>query len=169
MANDQFQAKALQILANSDYIQGVAKPGRVIADIQYYVYNGRIGTDAVPLASGVTQTQRFDTHADSDFAISYIEACLQELAGGVMTYNGNTALQIQDLATGKLFFSVPTAMALVSGAGGFPFVLPAPRLFNPNTAIAVSATNRDTIVNGGAGPVGLYYAFHGTRIFYADK
>lgn len=164
---NDFQAKFLSVLANSPYIASFAKPGRTITDVQYYAYNGRVGTDAVPLAVGVPQTDTFDTQADSDFLLTFISAAIQETAAGPMAYDDNVALQIQDLSTGKFFFNVPTVIGLVTGAGGFPFVLPAPRLLNPNTSIAVSATNRDAIVNGGAGPVGLYYAFHGTRIFYA--
>lgn len=162
-----FQAKYLDILVNSPYISGVAKPGRKIADVQYYAYNGRIGSDAVPLAANVPQISTFDTQADSDFVVSYISAAIQEVADGPMIYNANVAIQIQDLSTGKQFFNVPTALALVTGAGGFPFVLPAPRVFNPNTSIAVTGINRDPLLNTAAGPVGLFYAFHGARIFYA--
>lgn len=167
MAKSPFQARYIEILNNSPYVASVRKPGREIVDIAYYAYNGRVGTDAVPLANGVAQAQTFDTQSDSDFVLSFISATVQETAGGPMQYNDNVQLQIQDLSTGKLFFNVPTTLGLVSGAGGFPLVLPAPRVLNPNTAIAITAINRDPVVNGGAGPVGLYYAFHGTRIFYA--
>jgi hypothetical protein len=167
MANE-FQARYLALLTSSPYIASVAKPGRAIVDVQYYAYNGRVGTDAVPLALNVPQTSTFDTQSDSDFVLTFFSACVQETAAGAMIYNANTALQIQDLSTGKLFFNVPTALGLISGAGGFPFVFPSPRVLNPNTSIAVTATNRDTLVNGGLGPVGLFYAFHGTRIFYAS-
>ncbi len=167
MAGPDFQTRYLQILAASPYVQGILKPGRAVADLQYYAYNGRVGSDAVPLAPGVPQTFTFDTQADSDFVVAAISASVQETVGGPMAYNDNVALQIQDLSTGKRFFNIPTVIGLVTGAGGFPFELPAPRVFAPNTAIAVSATNRDVIVNGGAGPVGLFFAFHGFRVFYA--
>lgn len=168
MATANFQQMFLAQLAASPYMASVLTPGRAVADLQYYAYNGRIGADAVPLANGVAQTAQFDTQADSDFLLTFISACVQEVANGAMAYNDNVALQIQDLSTGKLFFNVPTALSLVAGAGGFPFVLPAPRVFNPNTAIAVTAINHDAIINGGAGPVGVYFAFHGARIFYAS-
>lgn len=165
-----FQSKYLQILTSSPYLANVLKPGRTVADVQYYAYNGVIGFAAsgVNLLPAVPQTETFDTQADSDFVLTFISAAVQETTGGPMAYNDNVALQIQDLSTGKFFFNVPTVIGLVTGAGGFPFVLPAPRVFNPNTAIAVSATNRDTIVNAGAGLVNLFYAFHGSRIFYAN-
>jgi hypothetical protein len=34
---------------------------------------------------------------------------------------------------------------------------------NPNTNLAFTCTNRDTVVN----PVGVFIALHGTRIYYA--
>lgn len=165
-----FQAAYLRIMQNSPYLASVLKPGRAVVDVQYYAYNGVVGfaSSGANLLPNVTQTTTFDTQADSDFVLTFISACAQETTGAPMSYNDNLALQIQDLSTGKFLFNVPTVMGLVTGAGGFPFVLPAPRLFNPNTTIAVSATNRDTIVNAGAGLVNFFYAFHGSRIFYAS-
>lgn len=171
MATTQdFQAKYLQIMQSSPYLASVLKPGRQVADVQYYAYNGVVGflTSGANLAAGAPQAQVFSTQADSDFVLTFISAAVQETTGGPMAYNDNITLQIQDLSTGKFFFNVPTTLGLVAGAGGFPFVLPAPRVLNPNTQIAVTATNRDTIVNGGAGLVNLFYAFHGSRIFYAS-
>lgn len=167
MANNPLEAKYLEILNASDYMAAVRKPGRQIVGVQYYAYNVRVGSVAVPLADGVPQTSVFETQSDSDFVVSEISAALQAEDNGAMLYNGNVAIQIQDLSSGKLFFNRPAAIALVTGAGGFPFVLPAARVWNPNTSIAVQAINRDALINAGNGPVGLFLAFHGTRLFYA--
>ena len=167
MANNPLQAKYLEILNASPYLDAVRKPGRQVVDVQYYAYNVRVGSVAVPLADGVAQTTTFETQADSDFVVSEVSAALQAEDNGAMLYNGNVVLQVTDLSSGKLFYNRPAALALVTGAGGFPFVLPAARVWNPNTSIAVTATNRDALINGGAGPVGLFLAFHGTRLFYA--
>jgi len=167
MATNPLTARFLEIAKTSPYLAGVLKPGRQLAEARYYAYNGRIGTDAAPLALNVAQVDTFDTQADSDFVLTMISACIQPEANGAMQYNANVATQIQDLSTGKFLFNVPTAIALVTGAGGFPFRLAAPRVLNPNTSIAVTAINRDALINGGAGPVGFFYAFHGTRLFYA--
>lgn len=166
MANNPLQAKYLEILNGSPYMDAVRKPGREIVDVQYYAYNIRVGSVATPLANGVPQTASFETQSDSDFVVSEISAAVQAVNNGAMLYNANLALQITDLSSGKLFFNRPAAIALVTGAGGFPFVLPAARVWNPNTSIAVQATNRDALINAGAGPVGLFLAFHGTRLFY---
>ena len=163
-----FQARYLQLAQTSPYLAGIIRPNRQVLKISWYVYNGRIGSDAIPLAPGVAQSDTFDTQADSDFVCTFIEACVQEVANGAMAYNDNVDLQVQDLSSGKLWFSTPTALALVTGAGGFPYKLPAPRVIAPNTSIRVTSTNHDTIVNGGLGPVGVNYALHGSRIFYGQ-
>lgn len=167
-ATDPFAAKYLEILTASAYLAPVLRPGRPVAAVSYYAYNGRVGSDAVPLANGVPQTFNVETQADSDFVLTFITAALQPTAGGAFQYNGNVAWQITDLSTGKPLFSADAAIALTSGAGGFPFVLPAPRVYGPNTTIAVKVTNHDAIMNAGNGPVGLYFALHGSRVYYAQ-
>lgn len=163
---DELQSLYLDVLNNSPYMKSILQPGRKAVEIEYYCYNGQIGTAAVPLAVGVPQTVSFDTQADSDFAVTFMTAACQEVVNGALAYNDNVTLQITDTSTGKTFFNIPTVFGLVTGAGGFPFVLPAPRVIRPNTTISVQATNRDTQVNGGSGPVSLLWALHGTRIFY---
>lgn len=159
---DAFQQKYLEILQRSPYIQSIAKPGREIQNIEYYCYNAQIGSAASPLVLNVPQQTTIETQSDSDFAVTFISAGVQETANNVLVYNWNLTLQAQDLSTGKTFFNVPTVMGLVSGAGGFPFVLPAPRVMNPNTNLQWTAVNRDTVTN----PLIVFLALHGTRIYY---
>lgn len=166
MPASPFQARYLEILRSSPYLAGVLRPGKSPVDIAYYAYNTRVGSDAVPLANGVPQTQNIETQSDSDFVVTFLSAAVQPVAGGAMQYNANVALQVTDLSTGKPMFSTDTAIGLVTGAGGFPFVLPAPRIWAPNITVAVRVTNHDAIMNAGNGPVGVYVAFHGTRLFY---
>jgi hypothetical protein len=163
-----FQDKYLALINQSPYIQSIARPGQQIIAVEYYCYNGQVGSVAVPLAVGVPQSTVIETQSDSDFAVTFISTSVQEIAGANVAYNDNVAMQILDNASGKLFFNIATVAPLVSGAGGFPFVLPAPRVIAPNTNLTITATNRDTVVNGGAGPVGLLFALHGTRIYYAS-
>ena len=167
MPGTDFEALALAIASKTPYLAAALRPGRAVVDLQYYAYNLRIGTDAAPLTPNTTFSDDIHTQADSDFVATFVSACIQEVANGAMAYNDNVALQIQDLWSGKLWFNVPTVLSLVAGAGGFPFVLTSPRVIPPNSALRFSATNRDTIVNGGLGPVGLFLAVHGTRVFYA--
>lgn len=163
---DELQTRYLDVLNNSPYMKSVLQPGKRAIEIEYYVYNGQLGSAAVPLALNVPQFVTFDTQADSDFAVTFMTGAVQEVTNGAMVFNDNVAIQFTDLSTGKTFFNMPTVMGLVTGAGGFPYVLPAPRVIRPNTTIQVTAINRDTQVNGGLGPVTLFFALHGTRIFY---
>lgn len=163
--NNRFQQKYMEILAASPYIASVAKPGRTIIGMATFIYDVVIGTAALPLtlANG-PQTATIDTHADSDFVLSYLSASVNETALGDMKYNRNVTLQIQDMSTGKLFFNQPTVMVLVAGAGGFPFVFPAPRVINANVSLMFTAQNRDTVVNYNQ----MFVSLTGTRIFYAN-
>lgn len=160
---DEFQARYLQLLQDSPYIKSVARSGRAIVGIQYYAYNVQVGSIAAPLLLNVSQLGLIEFQADSDFAISYMAGSVRNAAGDVNVYNANVTLQIQDLATGKLFFNTPVVFPLVTGAGGFPFVLPAPRVVNPNSSLQVTVTNRDTANTYS----GFFLSLHGVRIYYA--
>lgn len=160
---NDFQAQYLQLLLSSPYMRSVLKPGRRVRSIETYVYNGVIGTAAVPLtlANGA-QTATIDILADSDFVIDYLSACVNVTANGDMKVNRNLTLQIQDLSTGKNFFSQPTVVTLVAGGGGFPFIFPAPRVVNANASLLLTAQNRDTGTNYNQ----MFVSLGGTRIFY---
>lgn len=158
----KFEDRYLQILQASPYIKAFAKPGRQIASVRYYNYNGRIGAPGAQLDLNIPRVAAIETQADSDFIMTYISLGLLPAAGAALTFNRNVTVQILDLSTGKNFFSQPTIMGLVGGAGGFPYVLPAPRVVNPNTSLQITAVNRDTTVNY----LSLFVAFHGTRVFY---
>jgi hypothetical protein len=159
---DEFQQRYLTLLQNSPYIKSVARDGKTIVNIQYYCYNVQIGSIAAPLLLNVPQQNTIETQADSDFAISYMSGSVRNAAADNVLYTANVTLQLQDTATGKLFFNQPAMFPLVSGAGGFPYVLPAPRVINPNSTVLCTAMNRDTTQNF----TGLFLALHGTRIFY---
>lgn len=159
----KFEQKYLDILNASPFIRAFAKPGRRVVRAQYFDYNTRIGSAASPLALNVPQLGNIETQADSDFVATYMTAGVLQLATSVMTFNRNVAFQVQDLSTGKNFFSQATIMGLLAGAGGFPYVFPAPRVINPNTNLAITVTNRDTATNY----EGFFIAFHGMRLFYA--
>lgn len=153
-------------LTNQDpYIQSVARPGQVIIKKMPYEYGAVIGGPApklpLTLANG-TVTEPLTTLADSDFVFTSLAAGVNLTANGDLKFNRNLTLQIQDAATGKVFFNVPTVSSLVAGGGGFPFIFPAPRVIRPNTTLILSARNRDTSTNYNA----MFVVLGGTRIFY---
>lgn len=158
-----FEAKYTELLQTDPFIKSVAKPGRRIVGLEYYVYNQIIGTVALPLTVNVPRSNTIDTQADSDFVVQYASAGLQASANAVQVYNRNVVVQITDLSTGKTFFNTALIMSLAFGAGGFPFKYPSPRVINPNVSLRVDVTNRDTVTNY----LQLNIALHGTRIYYA--
>jgi hypothetical protein len=158
---NDFQRRYLDILQRTDYISSVARPGREIVNIDYFAYNLRIGTDAVPIAAAAIGQGQVDIQADSDFVLTYMSGATQNAIGGALIFNSQTPIQITDQGSGKTFFNTPTIMALAFGGGGFPFLLPSPRVLNPNTSLLCAVTN-----NTGANLFGIYLTFHGSRIFY---
>jgi hypothetical protein len=161
MAND-FAQRYLDLTNQDPYIQSVARPGAVIVKKMSYVYNVVIGQPQPLTLAALTVNASLTTLADSDFVLTYLSACVNITPAGDMKVNRNLTLQIQDTSTGKFFFSAPTVMSLVAGAGGFPFVFPAPRVIRPNTTLQLSAQNRDTAQDYN----NMFVALGGTRIFY---
>ena len=160
---NEFQRRALDILNQTDYISSVAKPGRTIVNIDYFAYTLRLGTDAVPVPL-LTPTQGLmEMQSDSDFVATFVSGGQQLTAGAPLSFNGPVLLQFVDTGSGKSWFNTPTLMPLVCGAGGFPFLLPSPRVLNPNTNLEITAS-----IIGPDTMVGIYVVLHGSRIFYAS-
>jgi hypothetical protein len=156
---DVFQRKYFEVLANSDYIRSIRKPGRELIGLRSYIYNVVVGPS---LLLNVPISTTLETQADSDFALAYLSASANQSANADMQFNRNLTLQIQDLSTGKLFFSAPTVMTLVTGGGGFPYVFPVPRVVNANSQLLFTVNNRDTAVNYNQ----AFLSLGGIRLFY---
>lgn len=153
---NEYERRALEIAQNSSIIAAIAREGRSIVNIDSFAYNLRIGTVAVPIAangvaSGATQIQ-----ADSDFVLVYMSA--GQRVGSQLT------AQITDTGSGKTFFNEQTLVANIFGNGGFPLLLPQPRVINPSTNLKVDVTNLTAIAE-----TGLFISFWGARIFYAAR
>lgn len=162
-----FQTKYQQIVNASPYIQSVKRPGEEIDRTSYYAYNTVIGAASQPaivLTLNTARTLVIETQADSDFVCAGLSAAVQNslVNGGSLVVGRDVTLQIQDLGSGKNFFSAPTIISLVTGAGGFPYLFPSPRVLKPNTQLAVTVMNRDTA----NAYENVFVAIHGTRIWY---
>jgi len=153
---NEFERRLLDVVQNSAWIASVARPNRKILDIDYYNYNVSIAAIAVA-ASG---TGNIQIQADSDFAITYISGSV--VVGGAVVTNPVSTIQVTDQGSGKTFFSAATLFGLVTGVGGLPFYLPAPRVVAPNTNLQIAVTNV-----AGAGAADYYVNFLGARIYYA--
>lgn len=161
---NDFEAQYLDVIANTPYIQSVARAGRRIVKLETFTYNVAIGTAARPLslANGAV-TASLTMQADNDFVFAYLSGGVLINANATFFYDRNLTLQVQDTSTGKLFFNIPTVMGLVVGGGGFPLVYAAPRVILPNTSLLFTAQNRDT----GQDYLSMNLALTGTKIYYA--
>jgi hypothetical protein len=163
MAANDFADRYFALTNQDPYIQSVARPGQTITKKMPYNYGVVVGNATTPLTLFAgTITQTMITLADSDFVMSGLSAGVNITANSDMKFNRNITLQIQDLSTGKFFFSQPTVVTLVAGGGGFPLIYPAPRVIRPNSTLLFSAQNRDTAQDY----LSLFITLCGTRIFY---
>lgn len=161
-----FQAQYLAMIANTPYLQSVARAGKTIIGVENYTYEVTVGVVGTGLPIGGGAVSTLVTQGDSDFVLEGLAACVNLTPNGNMLFNRNVALQIQDLTSGKFFFSQATAFALVAGSAGSPFMFAAPRVLAPNSALAVSANNVETV--GGSTYNQMFVSFLGTKIFYAS-
>ena len=161
---NQFQRKYLDLLKQTDYISAVARPGRNIVNIDYFVYTARVGTDAVPIPVLGTGRANVQMQADSDFVMTYISSAASGVGTGTINTTAAATVQLTDTGSGKTYFSAPTVLQAIGGYGGFPFLLSSPRVLNPNTILQIDIANLSSTIALG----GVFFAFHGARIFYAD-
>lgn len=153
---NEFQRRALDIAENSAYLAQYARKNAKVIGIEYYAYT----TTIAAAVQNVARQALIQIQSDSDFVLTYMSATSFNTATGA-TVPINGTCQITDTGSGKTFFSAPTPFSLVFGQGGFPFLLPAPRVFSPNTNVKFDATNL------GATTVDLYLSLFGARIYYA--
>lgn len=159
---NDFERRLLDIVKNSSYIASVARADQRIVNIDYFSYNIRLGTTVAAIANGATVSGFAQIQADSDFVLTYIAGDVLNAAGNAINTLASALLQITDTGSGKTFFSEPTLFGMVTGRGGFPFLLPSPRVINPNTNLKVDFTNN----TGGVVP-GAFISFMGARVYYA--
>lgn len=158
---NDFERRFLDILQTSSYVAQVARQGQRIVNIDYFAYNLRIGTVASTIANGANGQGAVQIQADSDFVLTFMSGDVLNAAGSTVLASPNVLVQVTDTGSGKTFYNEPTLFGLVTGRSGFPYLLPTPRLINPNTNLKVDVTN-----NTGAATAGIFVSFQGARIYY---
>jgi hypothetical protein len=117
--------------------------------------------DAV--AQGAAASAVFQIQSDSDFVCTYLSGACINPATAAIDPVPTGLIQITDTGSGKTFFNQPTFMGLVLGQGGYPFLLPAPRLIAPNTNIQYNVTNLAAAARN------IHITMLGARIFYGAQ
>ena len=158
------QSQYLELVKRTPYLQAVARTGRTIIGIENYSYEVVIGAPNSLSLFTAPQSAVLVTQGDSDFILDGLSACLQPDPGSGMLFDRNVALQIQDLTTGKFFFSGPIAFSLVAGSAGAPFIFAAPRVISPNGSLQLTAQNQEQV--GGSNYSQLFVSLLGTKILY---
>ena len=159
---NEFERRFLDVAQNSAYLASALRQDAKVVGIDYFAYNKRLGTVAVPLANNSVTTDTIQIQSDSDFVLSYISASTLDAAGAIMANGSSALLQLTDTGSGKTFYSEATQFGLVTGSNGFPFLLPAPRRISPNVNIKIDFTNLQ-----GAALGGFFLSLHGARVYYA--
>lgn len=153
---NDFERRALDIAQSSTYLTLYARQGQQIVGIEYFGYAVEIDNVAQnAAASGIFQVQ-----SDSDFVCTYLSGISYNPTTGGVDPVPIGLIQITDTGSGKTFFNQPAFMGLVFGQGGYPFLLPAPRLIAPNTNIQYNVTNLNTAARN------FHIIMLGARIFY---
>lgn len=159
---NSFERQLLNVMQNSSYIAAVARNNQQILAIDYFAYNlgPNINAAFAGIANGAGASALVPIQADSDFVLTYLSGNV--VGGGAVLNNPLATLQLTDTGTGKTFFNQPTLFTLVTGNGGFPFLLPSPRVISPNVNIKAD------IVNNTGAAADVWLSLIGARIFYAS-
>lgn len=147
-----YERRALELAQTSNLLASVAREGQKIVNIEFFSYNLTFGA----LAAGASAQGRIQFQSNSDFVVTYLSA--ETLDTDLVT------CQITDQGSGKTFFNQPTLVGLAFGTGGFPFLLPSPKVIEPSTNVTIDLTN----VSSGTAMSGAYFMLAGGRIFYAN-
>lgn len=147
----------LDPLAMSPFLQDYARPSTPIGEAIPFAYN----QDA-DVVFGTETVLTIETESDSDFIMTGMSMLRSSAAHALNDQFDLVTIQITDLGTGKTLFNEATEAQMLCGMGGFPFILPIPRVFQPNIKITASLNKLN------AGTVHCWLSLQGTRLYYAN-
>lgn len=155
---NDFERRVMDVVQSASYLNLVRRQDQKILAIDYFAYNVTVSDVAAAggVGSGIIQVQ-----SDSDFAMVYMSGAVTDQVPAFVA-NPLSTVQVTDTGSGKTFYSAPTLFGNVFGGGGFPFLLPAPRVVAPQTNIKFDVTNISA-----ATVYDYYFSLMGARIFYA--
>lgn len=136
------------------------RKGQKLLYIQSYNYTAPFTNVAGTSAASVTNVQ---TQGDSDFLMCYMSGNLYNASTLARITAPYARLQISDNSTNRTMFDKPVLFGLVTGDGGFPYLLQDPRLIPASTVLQVTLYNDLTV-----GPITVsgQVSFGGYRAVY---
>lgn len=161
MVGNAYWTQLLDEVEFTDYVATFADPARRIVDIEpwSYVIDGETLTANITAAA--PQTFLTPMAGDADFVMSATSGFARAQGSTVMIVNAAVLVQILDLSSGRTFFNQATPLPFLAGAGGFPYLLPGPRVIKARSTLKTTALSAQVQTF-----TGFYMAFHGARIWY---
>lgn len=174
---NEFQRKLLDTARFTSWVAAFADPARTLLGLESYAYvidRRGLTTFSNPGGGGVPLVTELVMDSDSEFVCTYLSGgatidtpAIATPANGnqVVEFSPAIEIQITDRASGRTWFDVPTALPLIAGAGGFPYILTSPRITKPRSTIEVAATVIDTgfAVDCDA----FFFVLHGAKLYYS--
>lgn len=164
------ERRLLDTVRHTSYVASFAEPGRQVIGVEPYAYV--VDEVGLELTNAAAQEFELIMDSDSDFVATWASGAAV-VADPVIAdpANGNTCtefaasilVQITDQSSGKTWYNQPTPLALIAGAGGFPFIMASPRVIRPRGTLTVSVQAAVSGVEFSA----FYFALHGGKIYYA--
>lgn len=159
--SNAFWTQLLDMVEYTDYVATFADPARRLVDIEPYAYV--IDGEVLPANITAAAPQSFITQmaGDSDFLMTYISGFGRPAGNTTLTVNPALLVQILDQSSGRTFFSGPAPMPMIAGQGGFPFLLPGPRVIKARSSLKTTAISAQVQAFSG-----FYMTFFGARMWY---
>jgi len=158
---DAFRTQLLDMVEYTDYVATFADPTRTIVDIDNYTYSIDGEVLAAPITATAGQTFLTQMEGDCDFVCFYLSGFARAAGQTNLTVNPALMVQIADQTTGRAWFQGPAPMPMIAGQGGFPYLLPGPKVIPARSSLETSAISRQV-----QSFTGFYFCFHGSRIWY---
>lgn len=145
------------VLSYQAVMQKVAQ-GKAFLD--FFVYLAETGT----LAAAARSTDTVQIEADSMFILDKISV-FADVAGGAQTESSRivplVTMAIKDTGSGRDLQQEPIPLPSIAGNGELPFVLPQPRVFQPNSSVSFSFEN----FSAGTTYENVYISLIGRKLF----
>lgn len=170
---NEFQRRLLDTVEFNSWVASFADPARTLLGLETYAYV--VDARGADLAADAASDFDLVMDSDSEFLCVYTAGAavlsapaIADPANGnqVTEFSPSVQVQITDQASGKTWFDQFAPLPLVAGAGGFPFILPSPRVVKPRSTLTVSAQMIDV---GAPLPVAADFLFvlHGAKLYYS--
>lgn len=155
---NDFERRLIDTAQTSVYLAEFARQGKTIIGMDYFAYNSSSAIRSV--ATTASAQDIIPIQSNSDFVMMYMSGIAN--INGTISGLPNATVQFTDQGTGKTYYNQPTLFSNVLGSGGYPFLLPSPRIIAPNTNVKIDVVNNEAVT------VDFWISLMGARVYYAS-